>query len=67
MQAERSLWVVAAGAFLGAALLAACVSAQFGNREPASGPGPGGKPMPTASDTVIGLPPVAGAPAVSAA
>jgi prolyl oligopeptidase len=64
MKAERSLWVVAtiAAASLGAALLGACESAKFGNREPASGPGPGGKPMRTATDAVIGLPAVAEAP-----
>jgi len=64
MKAERSPGVVAtiAAVFLGAASLAACVSAEFGNREPASGPGPGGKPMRTATDAVIGLPAVAQAP-----
>ena len=63
MKAQRSPWVVAtlAGS-LAAAVLAACVSAQFGNREPASGSGPGGKPMRTASDAVIGLPAVKEAP-----
>ncbi len=63
MKAERFPWVAAtiAAAFLGA-VLAACVSAEFGNREPASGPGPGGKPMRTATDAVIGLPAVAQAP-----
>ncbi len=47
---------------LGAVLLAACVSAELGNREPASGPGPGGKPMRTATETAIGLPAIAQAP-----
>ncbi|HVH84128.1 MAG TPA: hypothetical protein VM713_07425, partial [Steroidobacteraceae bacterium] len=63
MKAGRSLWVAAllAASLLGA-VLAACESAQFGNREPASGPGPGGKPMRTATDAVIGLPAVAQAP-----
>ncbi len=60
MSAERSPWVAAtvAASLLGA-VLAACESAQFGNREPASGPGPGGKPMRTATDAVLGLPAVA--------
>ena len=49
-------------ALLGAALLGACTGAQFGNREPQPGAGPGGKPMRTATDTVLGLPPVAEAP-----
>jgi prolyl oligopeptidase len=63
MKAQRSPWVVATLAIsLAAAVLAACVSAQFGNREPASGAGPGGKPMRTASDAVIGLPAVKEAP-----
>ncbi|HEX4618298.1 MAG TPA: hypothetical protein VH135_01135, partial [Steroidobacteraceae bacterium] len=64
MQAVSSLRVVAAlaAALLGAAVLAACAGAQFGNREPAPGPGPGGKPMRTATDAVIGLPAVAQAP-----
>jgi prolyl oligopeptidase len=63
MKAERSLCVAAtAAAALVGAVLAACVSAQFGNREPASGPGPGGKPMRTATDAVLGLPAVAQAP-----
>ena len=63
MKAQRSLWVAATlAASLVAVVLAACVSAQFGNREPASGPGPGGKPMRTATDAVIGLPAVAEAP-----
>jgi len=60
----RPRWFAATAAALtlGAALLAACVSAEFGNREPAEGPGPGGKPMRTATDSVIGLPAVAQAP-----
>jgi len=64
MTPERSPWIAAttAASLLGAALLAACVGAQFGNREPAEGPGPGGKPMRTAPDAVIGLPAVAQAP-----
>ena len=63
MTAERSLWVATTlAASLAAAVLAACVSAQFGNREPASGAGPGGKPMRTATDAVIGLPAVKEAP-----
>jgi prolyl oligopeptidase len=68
LRPERPLRLAAAfaAAALGA-LLAACVSAEFGNREPASGPGPAGKPMPTASDTAIGLPPIAAAPSVAAA
>ena len=65
MRPQRSLRVVAALAVtsLAAALLVvACVSASFGNREPASGPGPGGKPMRTATETAIGLPAVNEAP-----
>ena len=63
MKAQRLPWVVATlASSLAAAVLAACVSAQFGNREPASGSGPGGKPMRTASDAVIGLPAVKEAP-----
>jgi prolyl oligopeptidase len=59
----RPRWIVAAiAASMLGALLAACVSAELGNREPASGPGPGGKPMRTATDAVIGLPAVAEAP-----
>jgi len=60
----RPRWfaATAAGLTLGAALLAACVSTEFGNREPSGGPGPGGKPMRTATDSVIGLPAVAQAP-----
>jgi prolyl oligopeptidase len=63
LRPERSLRLAAAlaAAALGA-LLVACVSAEFGNREPASGPGPGGKPMRTATEAVIGLPAVAEAP-----
>jgi prolyl oligopeptidase len=49
-------------ALCAAALLVACTGAQFGNREPQAGPGPGGKPMVTASDTVIGRSPSADAP-----
>ncbi|MGO9803975.1 MAG: prolyl oligopeptidase family serine peptidase [Steroidobacteraceae bacterium] len=49
-------------ALLGAALLAACAGAQFGNREPQPGAGPGGKPMRTATETALGLPPIAQAP-----
>jgi prolyl oligopeptidase len=52
-------WIVAAAAALA---LAACVGTEIGNREPVPGPGPGGKPMRTATDTAIGLPPVAQAP-----
>src|SRR5215472_5295992 len=60
---QLTLWVAATlAASLVAAVLAACTGAQFGNREPASGPGPGGKPMRTATDAVIGLPAVAEAP-----
>ena len=65
MRPQRSLRVVAALAVtsLAAALLVvACVSASFGNREPASGPGPGGKPMRTATETALGLPAVNEAP-----
>ncbi|MDE2137337.1 MAG: S9 family peptidase, partial [Gammaproteobacteria bacterium] len=60
----RRLWFPAAlaAASLGGALLVACVSAEFGNRVPASGPGPGGKPMRTATETAIGLPAVNEAP-----
>ena len=55
--------VLARGAALcGAALLVACTGAQLGNREPQPGAGPGGKPMVTASDTVIGRSPGADAP-----
>jgi prolyl oligopeptidase len=49
-------------ALCAAALLAACAGAQLGNREPQPGAGPGGKPLRTASETAIGLPPVAVAP-----
>ena len=49
-------------ALLGTVLLGACAGAQFGNREPQPGAGPGGKPLRTATDTVLGLPPVAQAP-----
>jgi prolyl oligopeptidase len=49
-------------ALLGAVLLAACAGAQFGNREPQPGAGPGGKPMRTATETALGLPPIAQAP-----
>ncbi|MGH8266060.1 MAG: prolyl oligopeptidase family serine peptidase [Steroidobacteraceae bacterium] len=59
MTPKRSRWIIPA---CGASLLAACVGAQIGNREPASGAGPGGKPMRTASETAIGLPPLASAP-----
>ncbi|HET7756504.1 MAG TPA: prolyl oligopeptidase family serine peptidase [Steroidobacteraceae bacterium] len=59
MTPERLRWIVPACA---AALLGACLSAQVGNREPLPGPGPGGKPMRTATDTAIGLPPAATAP-----
>jgi prolyl oligopeptidase len=49
-------------AAIGSALLAACTGAQFGNREPQPGAGPGGKPMRTATETALGLPPIAQAP-----
>ena len=64
MRGERRPLLLAALAatLLGAALLAACVSAELGNREPASGPGPGGKPMRTATETAVGLPAIAQAP-----
>jgi prolyl oligopeptidase len=61
---ERSPRIVPvlAAALLGAALLAACRDVEIGNREPQSGPGPGGKPMQTATDTVLGLPALSQAP-----
>jgi prolyl oligopeptidase len=43
-------------------ILAACAYTQFGNREPASGSGPGGKPMRTVTESAIGMPAVASAP-----
>ncbi len=46
-----------------AAWLAACTQTRIGvGPEPFPGPGPGGKPMPTVTDTAIGLPPAAPAP-----
>jgi prolyl oligopeptidase len=38
------------------ALLAACASGNFGTPEPMSGPGPGGKPMRTVTETAVGMP-----------
>ena len=42
-----------------ACLLVACAGAQLGGREPAPGTGPGGKPMRTATETAVGMPPAA--------
>ena len=44
------------------ALLAACAGTVLGNREPASGSGPGGKPMRTVTESAVGMPAVASAP-----
>jgi len=56
MRLKRFPWILATiAAALCATLAAACTSPRFGNREPQSGPGPGGKPMQTATDTVLGL------------
>ena len=60
MRLVRPLWIAATAAAL--TVLSACMNTEFGNREPAGGPGPGGKPMRTATDSVIGLPAVAQAP-----
>jgi len=45
-----------------AALLAACAGAVLGNRTPATGSGPGGKPMRTVTESAVGMPAVATAP-----
>jgi prolyl oligopeptidase len=45
-----------------AALLAACAGAVLGNRTPATGSGPGGKPMRTVTESAVGMPAVASAP-----
>jgi len=44
-------------------LLAACAGTQLGGSpEPFPGTGPGGKPIPTATETAVGLPPAVNAP-----
>src|SRR6202521_6209361 len=40
-------------------LLVACAGAQLGGREPVPGSGPGGRPMRTATETAVGMPPAA--------
>jgi prolyl oligopeptidase len=40
-------------------VLLGCAGAQLGGREPVPGSGPGGKPMRTATETAVGMPPVA--------
>ena len=45
-----------------ACLLASCAGTEVGKPEPFPGPGPGGKPMRTATDTAVGMSPVAPTP-----
>src|SRR6267378_4029576 len=55
-------WRAAVAAVMGlcaACLLVACARAQLGGREPVPGSGPGGKPMRTATETAVGMPPAA--------
>jgi prolyl oligopeptidase len=56
------LWAVTWILIGTSAILAACAYTQFGNREPASGSGPGGKPMRTVTESAVGMPAVASAP-----
>jgi prolyl oligopeptidase len=58
---RRRAWIAAAAATVPLALvtlLAAC-NAQFGKGGNTPGSGPGGKPMRTATETAVGLPPIA--------
>src|ERR1700731_4315786 len=42
--------------------LSSCVGTQLGTPQPFPGSGPGGKPMRTATETAVGMPPAANAP-----
>ena len=59
MKNPRWRAAVAAAIQLCALGLLACAGAQLGGREPLPGNGPGGKPMRTATETAVGMPPAA--------
>src|SRR2546423_11911824 len=61
MKNPRWRAAVAAAIQLCALGLLACAGAQLGGRGPAPGNGPGGKPMRTATETAVGMPPAAAA------
>src|SRR2546423_9876901 len=59
MKNPRWRAAVAAAIQLCALGLIGCAGAQLGGREPLPGNGPGGKPMRTATETAVGMPPAA--------
>src|SRR2546423_14477959 len=59
MKNPRWRAAVAAAIQLCALGLLACAGAQLGGRGAAPGNGPGGKPMRTATETAVGMPPAA--------